>query len=402
VSVWVCHAPQNEIAIGKKMDILLDDQEVQIRDAAAEFLAGECAPALVRKVETEALQYSPELWIKFAENGWLQLCLSTQAGGEELPLPYLGLLFEVAGYHIAPIPLHATMVPAMILDRYGSAEQVATLQAVIAGELILSHAVTEQTGRWSIDAIALQGRIAGNELVLNGNKNFVGNYRISEQCMVIYRDASAPDQLGVVLVPTDAKGLSSEALISLAKDGESNVQFKDVRVPLSARVGDTQSGNLIARELMDLSSVLYASMIAGAARRTLDMAVAHAKQREAFGQPIGAFQAIQHMCANMMNAIDGTTMLAREALWRMQENLPYQVNVAQAKSFGNEQCMMVVRSAQQIHGGMGFIRDFDLNLWYRRVSSWSMRGGTATEHRRTIAAALIDQPIRVRVGSVPQ
>ena len=384
------------------MNILLDDQEVQIREAAAEFLAGECTPALVRKVETDALQYSPELWSKFADNGWLQLCLSNNAGGEELPLPYLGLLFEVAGYHIAPIPLHATMVPAMIIDRYGCPDQVSMLQAVITGDLIMSHAVAEQTGRWSTEAIALQGRVEGNELVLNGNKTFVGSYRASQHCMVIYREASAPNQLGVVLVPTDAKGLSSEALVSMAKDGESKVQFKDVRVPLSARIGNEQSGNLIARELMDLSAVLYASMIAGAARRTLDMAVEHAKQREAFGQPIGAFQAIQHMCANMVNAIDGTTMLSREALWRMQENLPYQVNVAQAKSFGNEQCMMVVRSAQQIHGGMGFIRDFDLNLWYRRVGSWSLRGGTAAEHRRTIAAALIDQPGRVRIGSIPQ
>jgi alkylation response protein AidB-like acyl-CoA dehydrogenase len=383
------------------MDILLDDQEVQIREAAAEFLEGECTPALVRQVETGALHYSPELWSKFAENGWLQLCLSNKAGGEELPLPYLGLLFEVAGYHIAPIPLHATMVPAMMIDRYGSPEQIGLLQAVIAGELIMSHAVVEQTGRWATEAIALQGRIEGRELVLNGRKTFVGSYRASQQCMVIYRDASAPDQLGVVLVPTDTKGLSSEALISMAKDGESKVQFNDVRVPLSARIGSSQAGNLIARELMDLSSVLYASMIAGAARRTLDMAVAHAKQREAFGQPIGAFQAIQHLCANMMNAIDGTTMLSREALWRMQENLPYQVNVAQAKSFGNEQCMMVVRSAQQIHGGMGFIRDFDLNLWYRRVGSWSLRGGTSAEHRKTIAAALLDQPEKVRIGVIP-
>jgi alkylation response protein AidB-like acyl-CoA dehydrogenase len=383
------------------MDILLDDQEVQIRDAAAEFLAGECTPALVRQVEAGALQYSPELWSTFAENGWLQLCLSNRAGGEALSLPYLGLLFEVAGYHIAPIPLHATMVPAMIIDRYGSLEQVAMLQGVIAGELIMSHAVVEQTGRWSTDEIALEGRIEGQELVLNGYKTFVGSYRASQQCMVIYRDASASDQLGVVLVPTETKGLSSEALISMAKDGESKVQFKDVRVPLAARIGNANSGNLIARELMDLSSVLYASMIAGAARRTLDMAVAHAKQREAFGQPIGAFQAIQHLCANMLNAIDGTTMLSREALWRMQENLPYQVNIAQAKSFGNEQCMMVVRSAQQIHGGMGFIRDFDLNLWYRRVGSWSLRGGTSAEHRKTIAAALIDQPQKVRIGVIP-
>ena len=383
------------------MDILLDDQEVQIREAASEFLAGECTSALVRKIETDPLQYSPALWEKFAENGWLQLCLSDKNGGQELPLTYLALLFELAGYHIAPIPLHSTMVPAMIIDRHGNAEQQQLLQHVLSGELILSHAVAEANGRWTPESIKLEGRVEGNGLVLNGTKTFVGSYRASKQCLVVYREATAPHHLGVVLVPTDATGLSSEALVSMAKDGEANVQFNNVRVPLSARIGSPEQGNAIALEVMDFSSVLYASMIAGAGRRTLDMAVAHAKQREAFGQPIGAFQAIQHLCANMVNAIDGTTMLAREALWRMDQKLPYRVNVAQAKSFGNEQGMMVVRSAQQIHGGMGFIRDFDLNLWYRRVGSWSLRGGTAAEHRRTIAAALLDQPNKVRIGNIP-
>ena len=384
------------------MDILLDDQEVQIKEAASEFLAGECSSALVRKIETDALQYSPALWTKFAENGWLQLCLSEKNGGEALPLTYLGLLFELVGYHIAPIPLHATMVPAMVIDRHGSPEQQQLLQGVLAGELILSHAVAEKNGRWTTDSIVLDGRVQGNELVLNGVKSFVGSFRASQLCLVLYRDAQAPHNLGAVLVPTNAQGLSSEALVSMAKDGEANLKFDNVRVPLSARIGESAGGNAIAHELMDLSAVLYASMMAGAGQRTLDMAVAHAKQREAFGQPIGAFQAIQHLCANMVNAIDGTTMLSREALWRMDQQLPCRVNVAQAKSFGNEQCMMVVRSAQQIHGGMGFIRDFDLNLWYRRVASWSLRGGTAAEHRRTIAAALLDQPGKVRIGAIPQ
>jgi len=384
------------------MDILLDDQEVQIKEAASEFLAGECSSALVRKIETDALQYSPALWTKFAENGWLQLCLSEKNGGEALPLTYLGLLFELVGYHIAPIPLHATMVPALVIDRHGSPEQQQLLQGVLAGELILSHAVAEKNGRWTTDSIVLDGRVDGNELVLSGVKSFVGSFRASQLCLVLYRDAQAPHNLGAVLVPTNAQGLSSEALVSMAKDGEANLKFDNVRVPLSARIGQSAGGNAIAHEVMDLSAVLYASMMAGAGQRTLDMAVAHAKQREAFGQPIGAFQAIQHLCANMVNAIDGTTMLSREALWRMDQQLPCRVNVAQAKSFGNEQCMMVVRSAQQIHGGMGFIRDFDLNLWYRRVASWSLRGGTAAEHRRTIAAALLDQPGKVRIGAIPQ
>ena len=299
------------------MDILLDDQEIQIKEAASEFLAGECSSALVRQVETDALQYAPALWTKFAENGWLQLCLSEKNGGEALPLTYLGLLFELAGYHIAPIPLHSTMVPAMVIDRHGSPEQQQLLQDVLAGELILSHAVAEKNGRWTTDSIVLDGRVEGNELVLNGVKSFVGSFRASQLCLVLYREAQAPHNLGAVLVPTNAQGLSSEALVSMAKDGEANLKFDNVRVPLTARIGQSASGNAVAHEVMDLSAVLYASMMAGAGRRTLDMAVAHAKQREAFGQPIGAFQAIQHLCANMVNAIDGTTMLSRLFLGRL-------------------------------------------------------------------------------------
>lgn len=384
------------------MDLLLEEQEIEIREAAAEFLAGECSPVLVRKVEADTLQYSADLWTKFAANGWLQLCLSEEAGGQGLPLWYLALLFELAGKYIAPIPLHATMVPALAIDRHGSPEHRKLLEDVINGKLIISHAVVDRLGRWSPERVGVEARVEGTELVLNGTKSFVDSFGASRLCAVIYRDAGAAGTLGVVLVPTDAAGLESEALLPMAKDGEAIVHFNNVRVPLSSRIGKPEAGPAIALEMMDIASVLYASQMAGAAGHTLAMAVEHAKERVAFGQPIGAFQAIQHMSANMLNGVDGTTLLAREALWRIDQNLPYRVNVAQAKAFANEHCMMVCRSAQQIHGGMGFMLEFDLNLWYRRVGSWSLRGGTSAEHRRTVAAALLDQPSKVRIGAVPQ
>jgi len=381
------------------MDLLLDDQEIEIRDAAAEFLAGECSPTLVRKVEGDASFYSLDLWRKFAENGWLQLCLSEEVGGQGLPLSYLALLFELAGKNVAPIPLHATMVPALVVDQYGSAAQRELLKDVMAGQVDLSGAVVDRLGRWKTERVGVEGKVEGDQLVLNGVKGFVDALHVSQQCAVIYRETDS-GELAVAIVPTDAQGLSHETLAPMAKDAEAVVHFNNVRVPLSARIG--QSGDsAVAIRMMDLASVLYAAQMAGAAGHTLDMAVEHAKERVAFGQPIGAFQAIQHMCANMLNAVDGTTMLAREALWRMDQKLPHRMNVAQAKSFANEHCMMVCRSAQQIHGGMGFMLEFDLNLWYRRVGSWSLRGGTSAEHRRTIASILLDKVGKVRIGAVP-
>jgi alkylation response protein AidB-like acyl-CoA dehydrogenase len=155
---------------------------------------------------------------------------------------------------------------------------------------------------------------------------------------------------------------------------------------------------------MDLAAAFLAAQMAGAARMATERAADYAKERVAFGQPIGAFQAIQHMAADMLIGTDGAQLLAREAIWRLGEGLPATVEAAQAKSFANEKCLAACRSAQQIHGGIGFIEVHDQQLWYRRVTAWAHRCGTAREHRRIVAAALLDQqgPVRLDVPRVAE
>jgi alkylation response protein AidB-like acyl-CoA dehydrogenase len=136
----------------------------------------------------------------------------------------------------------------------------------------------------------------------------------------------------------------------------------------------------------------------GATKKDAEMAIEYSKNRMAFGRPIGAFQSIQHLCADMTLWVDGAQLLTYEALWKIDQGLPAGVEVSQAKSFCNEKCEAVVRSSQVIHGGIGFMMEFDLHLWYRRVSAWTMRLGTSFEHRANVAQALLDQPGRVRLG----
>jgi alkylation response protein AidB-like acyl-CoA dehydrogenase len=151
-------------------------------------------------------------------------------------------------------------------------------------------------------------------------------------------------------------------------------------------------------QLLDLATVLLCTQMLGATRMDAEMAIDHAKFREAFGQPIGAFQSIQHMCADMIIWIDGGELLAYEALWKMDNGLPAQVEVSQAKAFCNEKCPAVARNSQSIHGGIGFMMEFDLHLWLRRITAWSMRLGTTFEHRERIAHALLDIPGNVVLG----
>jgi alkylation response protein AidB-like acyl-CoA dehydrogenase len=96
--------------------------------------------------------------------------------------------------------------------------------------------------------------------------------------------------------------------------------------------------------------------------------------------------------------VDGAQLLTYEALWALDQGRPASTEVSQAKAFSNDKCQAVVRSSQQIHGGIGFMMEFDIHLWYRRVAAWSMRLGTSFDHRARVARALIDQPGNVRLG----
>jgi alkylation response protein AidB-like acyl-CoA dehydrogenase len=236
----------------------------------------------------------------------------------------------------------------------------------------------------------------GSDIELLGSKFFVGHFGSAQHCLVAARLDGGADVV-LVLVPTNAKGVSAQALSPIAKDAESTVTFDKVRVSAASIVGSA-SGSASFTQLCDLAAALLASQMEGAARKASEMAVAYVKERNAFGQPIAAFQAIQHLAADVVNGIDGTQLLAREATWRMSVGLPAAIEASQAKAFANERCVMAVRSAQQMHGGIGFIAEFDMQLWYRRVVSWSLRCGTTGEHRARVADALLSGSGPVRLG----
>jgi alkylation response protein AidB-like acyl-CoA dehydrogenase len=204
--------------------------------------------------------------------------------------------------------------------------------------------------------------------------------------------------LSLFLVDTKSAGLSQVPLITLAKDRQSEVRLQSVRVPKANLIGGLNEGWPIAERMLELGTALLCAQMLGATRKDAEMAVEWSKYRKAFGQPIGAFQSIQHMCADMLIWVDGGELLAYEALWKMDQGLPAGVEASQAKAFCNEKCEAAVRISQGIHGGLGFMAEFDLQLWYRRVCAWTMRLGTAYEHRAKVARALLDKPGQVILG----
>ncbi len=384
------------------MDVLLNEEEEMVKNAAREFLEGECPPSLAREMEKDDLGYPPGLWQQMARLGWLGLALPETYGGQGLPLTYLGIIMEELGRAIAPVPLHSTIVPALTIARDGTEEQrQAVLPRVSSGDLVMTWALTERDPRFLPETIQTEAVTQGDHFVLSGTKMFVDNFDAAEKCLVVCRTAPASSDnqgISLFLVDTSSPGISHIPLITLAKDKQSQVTFDQVSVPQENMVGRLNQGWPVAEAMVERATLLLCAQMVGATRKDAEMAIEYAKNRVAFGRPIGAFQSIQHLCADMILWVDGAQLLTYEALWKMDQGLPAGVEVSQAKSFCNEKCEAVVRSSQVIHGGIGFMMEFDLHLWFRRVTSWTMRLGTSFEHRAKIASALQDQPGRVRLG----
>ncbi|HVC61259.1 MAG TPA: acyl-CoA dehydrogenase family protein [Acetobacteraceae bacterium] len=384
------------------MDTTLSEEEVMVRETARKFLEAECPTKLVREMEKDPKGYPPALWKQAAELGWQGLALPEKYGGSDMPLTYLGLVLEEVGRALAPLPLHSTVVAALAIARDANEElRSAVLPAVVAGDAVLTWAFHEQNPLLLPEAVQCRAVADGNDFVINGTKLFVDNYVAADHCLVVCRTAPASAAnagLSLFVVDTGSAGLSQVPLVTLAKDKMSEVTFQNVRVPQGNLVGALNQGAPIAEQMLEQATALLCAQMLGATRKDAEMAIEWSKFRKAFGQPIGAFQSIQHMCADMLMWIDGGNLLTYEALWKMDQGLPAGVEASQAKAFCNEKCEAAVRICQGIHGGIGFMMEFDLQLWYRRVCAWTMRLGTAYEHRAKVARALLDRPGRVILG----
>lgn len=384
------------------MDVLLTEEEQILKMSARDFFEGECPPDLVRAMETDALGYPPELWQKMAELDWLGLAIPQEYGGQGLPLAYLGIFMEELGRAIAPVPFHSTMTAALTIAQDGTEQQRREiLPRVARGDLVLTWALTEQDPRLLPETIRTRATPDGDGYVITGTKMFVENFRAAGTCLVVCRTAEASDAgegISLFLVDTRSPGITETPLITIAKDKQSKVEFQQVRVPQENLVGELHQGWPVVQRMVERATALLCTQLLGAARKQAEMAIDYAKHRVAFGRPIGAFQSIGHLCADMIISVDGGQLLTYEALWRLDQGLPASIEVSQAKAFCNDKCIWVAWGSNQIHGGIGFIQEFNLNLWFRRIAGMAMRLGTSTEHRARVAGELLDRPGHVRLG----
>lgn len=375
------------------MNLEFDEGQEMLRAAAREFLRTECPPRLVREVEEDPAGYVPDLWRRMAELGWLALPFPEQFGGGDGSFLDVIALIDELGRALAPVPYVSTVVAVGgAIARHGNADQKqAYLPRIGSGDLIGAFALTEEEASYQPGSIRLSAESSNGGYTINGTKLFVQDGAIADLLLVVARTSAGSDPadgLTLFLVEATEPGIRREALPTFGEDRQAEVTFENVRVPAGAVLGPVDRAWPVVREILNFATVAQCMDVVGMAQVAFDMALTYAKERVQFGQPIGSFQAIQHKCANLVIDVDGARFITYQAAWKLSEGLDADLEVSTAKAWVNEACRRVAAEAHQIHGGIGFTKEYDLQLYTRRIKGAEARLGDTEMHRERVAALL--------------
>ena len=376
------------------MDFGLSEGQEMLKASARDFLQKECPKKLVRQLDESDEGYSPELWRKMAELGWMGLPFPEKYGGGGGSFLDLVVLLEAMGYNVVPGPFFSTVVLGgmTILAAGNEGQKKGLLSEVANGKLILSLALTEPSVKYDDAAFVKTTAIARNgKYVINGTKLFVQDANVADYILCVAKTkATGKPENGVTIFLIDSKtpGIKYTLLKTLARDKQCEVVFDNVAVPKENVVGGLNRGWQIIQDVLQKAVVAKCAEMVGGAQAALEMAVAYAKERVQFNRPIGSFQAIQHYCANMVSDVDGSRFVTYKAAWKVSEGLPATMDVAIAKAWTGAAYSRVTLLAHQIFGAVGFTMDHDLHLYYRRAKAGEIIFGDGAFQRAIVAREL--------------
>ena len=372
------------------MNLDFTEEQEMLKTSARDFLTNECPKTLVRELEEDEKGYSPDLWKKMAELGWMGLIIPEEYDGMQMQFLDLVILIEEMGRNIVPGPFFTTVVlGGQTILIGGSEEQKKELLPKLSnGELIMTMAITEPSASYGASGMNLKAQAQGDDYVLSGTKLFVENAHIADLIIVVARTkegGKAEDGITLFLVDGKSAGLKAEIVPTIADDKLCEVTFNNVKVPKKNIIGAVDKGWPIAVKVREQAALAKCAEMLGGADAVLEMTVAYVKDRVQYGRPIGAFQVIQHFCSNMWISVDTSRNIIYETAWKISEGIPASMEVAAAKGWLNEAYKFVAERGVQCHGAIGTTRDHDMGLYYRRAMAADLAYGDTDFQRELVA-----------------
>lgn len=378
------------------MDLGLDETQSIIRSSARDFLARSAGPSYTRAMESDERGFTDEIWRAMAEMGWLGMIVPESWGGAGMRFTDLAVLLEEMGAAAFHGPFFSTaVIGASALSRHAGEElRRVYLPRLVDGDAITSLAVLEEAGAWTPQGMAMTAERVEDGWRLNGEKRFVRGAHVADFFIVSARSREIDEEnlregITVFFIAKDAPGrISLVSQPSVSDDRFHSVYFEDVLAPSEAVLGLPGDGWRVLDDLVLLGAAGECAEMLGGARAVLEMTVEYAKQRAQFARPIGAFQAIQHLCADLATQVRMARNLTYRAAWRISEDLDASREVAIAKSWLSCIYPEVCARAHQAHGAVGFTEEHDLQLYTRHAHSSRVAFGDPKHHQRAIVDPL--------------
>jgi alkylation response protein AidB-like acyl-CoA dehydrogenase len=275
-----------------------------------------------------------------------------------------------------------------VLEAGRPEQKAAILPRVASGELILTVAQLEADQDRTPAGIQTTAHREGNEWVLNGLKLFVPDASLADLLIVAARAGGEDGGISLFLVEPQTPGLSIRPMATFSGERPGEVVLDSVRLPASALLGEEGTGWSALKRANDVGAVMLCAEMVGGMQAVLDMGVDYAKKRVQFGRPIGAFQAIQHKAVAMAIETAGARFITYRAAWMLQNGIAADTDVAMAKAKCNRAYRLVTFEGHEMHGGIGWSVEYDLQLYFRRRLVDELLLGTTDEHLETIAEAI--------------
>ena len=313
------------------MDLALSPEQQAVRDAFAAVFAKDSPPTRVREIEAEG--FDPQLWSTVQAMGAVDVGIPAEQGGGGGGLLELSLIAEAAGRRVAAVPFAEPPAAARLCARVGATDLVTS---IVDGTRLVSFC-TRRSG-------------LGGELLCDGG--------VADVIVALE---------GVDLVahrrPTEVRRVPNLGGLPLA-----------MWEPIDSEVLATGADAVAAFErACDDVRLLRAAALFGLASEAIDIGAAYARERLAFGIPIGTYQAVAHPLADAVTATDGLQLLVRKAAWALDEDMPSGPALAsKALVFAAEIAQAAAQHSLHIHGGYGFMAEYDIQLYYRRAKAWSL------------------------------
>ena len=380
------------------MDFELTQDQKDIKNAAREFAVNEFTKERAEEYDRNE-EFPFDLWKKACELGFIGVHFPEEYGGAGMGV--LENILIVEEFCRADSTIGSALLlsdfSSEVVMRFGSEEQKKeVLPKVAGGEAITAGCYTEPEAGSDLTAIKTKAEKDGDEWVINGSKTFITNGTIADYYVVLA--VTNPDAqpryrgFSTFLVKKGTPGLKTTKIggkLGIRASPTAEVVFKDVRVDDSAVIGELNRGFYQVLEFFDESRIEIAAQALGIAQGAFDRLVNYVKQRKQFGQPIGAFQALQHRIADLKTQLEAARLLIYKAAWNYDQGRIDPGLTSMAKYYAGKLAVKICDEAVQMHGGYGYIAEYEVERFFRDAKITEIYEGTKEVQLNTIARDIL-------------